>query len=804
MHSDPAMMRTPLLTALSGLLLATLARAQEYGAWHVLGRFEGEFAKNSTVAVLAPERNFKTQMKGGANGLDLAAKYDGMDKAPVAWHKLVGDQGRNALDVGALDLNLLCPPPPSRKGNVDNAVVYLYRRVDAERELRVPVSLGSDDGVKVWLNGEVVLEKHVPRGMNVTSDALTLAYQPGANHLLVKVTNGGGAFAFQIQPRTRISQEAINAAIDRGVQFLIREQLVDGSWGWWDHWGAGHPVYVAYTLMKCGVKKDHPAVRMALSLMDHRSMDTTYARACAILALEARGDAESRERMQELLAELIATQATSGLWDYPEYPGGSTLPVDMSNTLYAALALRAASKSGLEIDPNVWTKLAGGVLRCQEKPRPMPGRGKREMAGFGYYIAGDVFGSVTTGGISCLAIAEQEGASSLQAAVKSKLGPAKALGMNWLEHHLEWAGNPGHGTSHHYFWVYGLERVGALMATEKIGEVDWYWDGASYLVRAQHDDGSWNPEGYVDHQYLDTCLALLFLKRATARGSGETSKAGVFESDDPRASVQLRATGDTPLTLWVSGLSDEVNMRFKPLEGADLDVAKVEYLARLEGDKDALPALLGAVQGTPARRSELQRFALRHSFDRRGRWLVSAKVHLRAAGSSNVEVVESGELAVLIDGVVDPARLLYAADRGRNLFYGAKLKAESSSVEGGEGGHLAVDGNCGSRWRCARNDTNPWLRVTLERPARADGLLISHGLARLSNAAEPRAQRVAVVVNKAQTFAVDMPGEVHAKARLSFGELLNVREIEVRIVSCEGRAQGEPVGICELELVKGL
>ncbi|MBM3990463.1 MAG: hypothetical protein FJ298_05570 [Planctomycetes bacterium] len=795
-------MRTRFLTALCGLVLATLARAQEYGAWHVLGRFEGEFAKNSTALAFAPERSVKTVMKAGAEGPDLSVKYDGMDKVAIAWRRLAGEAGRNALDVGALDLNALCPPPSSRKGDVGNAVVYLYRRIDASSELRVPVSLGSDEGVKVWLNGEVVLEKHTSRGLNVSSDALTLAYQPGANHLLVKVTNSGGAYAFQIQPRTRISQDAINEAIDRGVQFLLREQLIDGSWGCWEHWGAGHPVYVAYTLMKCGVKKDHPAVRMALALMDHREMDTTYARACALLALEARGDADSRERMQELAGELVATQSASGLWDYPEYPGGSKLPVDMSNTLYAALALRAASKSGLEIDPNVWTKLAGGVLRCQEKPRPMPGGGKRDMAGFGYRIASDAFGSVTTGGLSCLAIAEQEGASNLQATVKSKLGPAKSLAMNWLEHHLEWVGNPGHGTAHHYFWVYGIERVGALLATEKIGEVDWYWDGASYLVRAQRGDGSWNPENYVDHQYLDTCLALLFLKRATARGSGETSKAGVHELGDPKAAVQLRATGDTPLTLWVSGLSEAVNARFKPLDGADLDVVKIEYFARFEADGQAQPALVGTVQGASARRTELQRFALRHAFDRRGRWLVSAKVHLREPGASNVEVVASGELAIPIDGVVDPARLQYAADRGRSLFFGAKLKAESSSVAGAEGGHLAVDGNHGSRWRCAQGDANPWLRITLERPARADGLLLAHALARLSNAAAPRASRVEVVVNDTQAFAIDMPNDVHAKASASFGELLSVRKVEVRIVASEGRAQLEPVGFSEIELVK--
>lgn len=793
-------MRTPFLTALCGIILACFARAQEFGTWHVLGRFESVFDKNSTAAPLPPEKALK-QMKAGDAGPDLAATFDGIDKAQVAWKKLTDDLARNQLDVGKLDLNVLCPPPPSRKGNVDNAVVYLYRRIDAEREIKLPASLGSDDGVRLWLNGELVVDRHIGRALVPEDDSFVLTLVPGANHLFVKVSNFTGAYAFQVQPRTRISQQAINDAIDRGCEFLIREQLVDGSWGCWEHWGAGHAAYVAYTLVKCGVNRDHPAVRMALALLDHRALDTTYARSTAMLALAARGDADSRERMQGLLAELIATQTTSGLWDYPLYPGGQKLPMDMSNTLYAALALRVASEAGLEIPADVWTKLAGGVLRCQEKPKPMPDGSKRQMAGFGYRIAEGAFGSVTTAGVSVLAICEQEGGSRLQAAVKAKFGPAKELGMNWLEANLQWSNNPGQGTGHHYFWVYGIERVGALMGTEKIGQVEWYWDGAAYLVRAQGGDGSWNPEGYVDHQYLDTCLALLFLKRATARGSGESSKAGVFETADKQADVQLRTTGDTPLTIWVSGIGDAANTRLLG-EGGQLQLERIEYLARFDTDKGE-PTLLGAVTAAPARRGELQRFALRHSFDRRGTWQLRARVHLKEPATGAATTLESPELAVRIDGVIDPAKLEYAADLGRNLFYGAKLKAESSSVDGGDAPNLAFDGNHKTRWRCARDDRNPWLRVTLERPARADGLVLSHGLARLSHMGTPRPRRVAVVVNKTEQFAVDMPDDVTAKARLSFGQILNVREIEVRIVESEGRGQGEPVGFSELELVRG-
>ncbi|NUP96625.1 MAG: hypothetical protein HUU28_10725, partial [Planctomycetaceae bacterium] len=81
--------------------------------------------------------------------------------------------------------------------------------------------------------------------------------------------------------------------------------------------------------------------------------------------------------------------------------------------------------------------------------------------------------------------------------------------------------------------------------------------------------------------------------------------------------------------------------------------------------------------------------------------------------------------------------------------------------------------------------------------------LLSHGLARLSHMGTPRPRKVAVVVNKTEQFAVDMPDDVTAKARLSFGQILNVREVEVRIVESEGRGQGEPVGFSELELVRG-
>lgn len=41
-------------------------------------------------------------MKAGDAGPDLAATFDGIDKAQVAWKKLTDDLARNRLDVGQM------------------------------------------------------------------------------------------------------------------------------------------------------------------------------------------------------------------------------------------------------------------------------------------------------------------------------------------------------------------------------------------------------------------------------------------------------------------------------------------------------------------------------------------------------------------------------------------------------------------------------------------------------------------------------------------------------------------------------
>ena len=63
-----------------------------------------------------------------------------------------------------------------------------------------------------------------------------------------------------------------------------------------------------------------------------------------------------------------------------------------------------------------------------------------------------------------------------------------------------------------YYYLYSLERAMILWGARRIGGHDWYLEGAAMLLSWQNPDGSWRgPHGTP---VVDTCFALLFLKRA--------------------------------------------------------------------------------------------------------------------------------------------------------------------------------------------------------------------------------------------------------------------------------------------------
>ncbi len=69
---------------------------------------------------------------------------------------------------------------------------YLETVLTSGKAQKVRLELGSDDGIKVWLNGEVVHANNAMRGLSLGSDVVTVDLKEGENTLLLKITQGGG------------------------------------------------------------------------------------------------------------------------------------------------------------------------------------------------------------------------------------------------------------------------------------------------------------------------------------------------------------------------------------------------------------------------------------------------------------------------------------------------------------------------------------------------------------------------------------------------------------------------------------
>ncbi|MEC8302157.1 MAG: DUF1549 domain-containing protein, partial [Planctomycetota bacterium] len=69
------------------------------------------------------------------------------------------------------------------------AATYLHRRVNLEKATKLTLSLGSDDSITVWVNGEKVHDNKVSRAPAADQDKVKVELRAGENDLLVKVCN---------------------------------------------------------------------------------------------------------------------------------------------------------------------------------------------------------------------------------------------------------------------------------------------------------------------------------------------------------------------------------------------------------------------------------------------------------------------------------------------------------------------------------------------------------------------------------------------------------------------------------------
>jgi hypothetical protein len=163
----------------------------ELGAWYLAGPFQKGSKKEAYDLDHGPE----------AIEIDVEAEIAGK-----VWTERADVDGK---------LHIL--------GSTGNSAIYLTRLIECERAQTVSISLGSDDSIKVWLDGKEAFAKDVGRGVAANQDQASLELPAGESQLLLKIVNGGGPTGYYFKMAAETLPGPVLAAIKAQPEDLSDE-----------------------------------------------------------------------------------------------------------------------------------------------------------------------------------------------------------------------------------------------------------------------------------------------------------------------------------------------------------------------------------------------------------------------------------------------------------------------------------------------------------------------------------------------------------------------------------------------------
>lgn len=115
-----------------------------------------------------------------------------------------------------------------------------------------------------------------------------------------------------------VTEEAIDRAIERGAEWLKRQQTPSGSWVLGGKYPIGYAALPGLTLLECKVPATDPHVQRAAAVVRAHAgkLDQTYELATTILFLDRLGDPRDRILIQACALRLVAGQTANLGWDY--------------------------------------------------------------------------------------------------------------------------------------------------------------------------------------------------------------------------------------------------------------------------------------------------------------------------------------------------------------------------------------------------------------------------------------------------------------------------------------------------------
>jgi hypothetical protein len=128
---------------------------------------------------------------GPASVVPVAGMKQDVDGEKLTWKRFNTDQGLVDFLDGA------------RTGSYDFCIGYAWTEVEVPEACDAWLGIGSDDGLKIWLNGELVNDKWTARTSRLDDDVVPLRLRAGKNHFLIKIQNVKGHWSFTARLRVR-------------------------------------------------------------------------------------------------------------------------------------------------------------------------------------------------------------------------------------------------------------------------------------------------------------------------------------------------------------------------------------------------------------------------------------------------------------------------------------------------------------------------------------------------------------------------------------------------------------------------
>jgi len=102
----------------------------------------------------------------------------------------------------------------ARYPGTDFAAAFALAEIKSDKGVKTFLSVGSDDGIRIWHNGKLIHDNWIGRGVNKDEDLVPITLVAGSNQLLLKVQdmNQGWGFVIRVLNPDALSDRLITAA----------------------------------------------------------------------------------------------------------------------------------------------------------------------------------------------------------------------------------------------------------------------------------------------------------------------------------------------------------------------------------------------------------------------------------------------------------------------------------------------------------------------------------------------------------------------------------------------------------------